>query len=131
MTDQKSASTDPKVSVLLLILAGGVCEVSNIISPFTFLLCTIGLELGWYGDRHAEITVNSSTVWDGKLVGIDDYVNGQTPAEEHYVVVKIGSFFVKYNRAEGVMEGVTELLNNIAVTFQPGILQQSWRLKRS
>lgn len=72
--------------------------------------------LNWYSDRHADI--DPSKVWEGKLVGIDDYLNGQTIEGEHYVIAKVGYLFLLYNRAEGVTSELREEANTITVTRQ-------------
>ena len=83
---------------------------------------------GWYSDRHAEI--NPVTSWEGKLVGIDDYLNNQIPAKslDFHVIVKIGDLFMMYNRKEGVNAQVTEKGDMVTIVAQSGENQQSWLL---
>ena len=37
---------------------------------------------GWYDDRHKQAEPSTEAL-DLKLVGVDDYLNGQTTAAEH------------------------------------------------
>lgn len=67
-----------------------------------------------------------------KLVGIDDYLNGQTVDGEHYVILRLqeGSedLYIMYNRAEGVNSGVRGSANLVTVVEQKGDRKQSWQL---
>jgi hypothetical protein len=77
--------------------------------------------LGWYSkpgkEGHEEINLFRSPIWSGKLVGIDDYVNGLFDQNEHRVVVRLEGrglnvhggkkhFFMMFNRKKGINKGV-------------------------
>lgn len=82
--------------------------------------------LGWYSDRHVAINPRNGP-WNGKLVGIDDYLNEQTSRNEHTVVAKIGTLFVMYNRKEGVNSQVAGDGDTVTIVEQAGPKQQSWK----
>ena len=82
----------------------------------------------WYADRHATVNPSTSTPWNAKLVGIDDYLNGQTINNEHYAVAKIDTLFFMYNRKEGVNKEVAGYPDLVTVIEQPSATAQSWVL---
>jgi len=77
--------------------------------------------LGWYDDRHITIDPTAGYSWEGKLAGIDDYLNGQTIQNEHHVIAKVDNIgtswdlFIMYNRQEGVNSQVDEGGNLVTV----------------
>jgi len=83
-------------------------------------------QIGWYSDRHTTVNTVLSGRWEGKLVGIDDYLNGQIPvtSDEHHVIVKIehpsitNSIFMSYNRKEGVTNDVPEDYDKVVIYTQ-------------
>jgi hypothetical protein len=81
---------------------------------------------GWYSDRHKAIDPRNGH-WNGKLVGIDDYLKKQTSKNEHTVVAKIGTLFVMYNRKEGVNSEVAGNGDTVTIVEQAGPQQQSWK----
>jgi hypothetical protein len=81
---------------------------------------------GWYSDRHKAIDPRNGH-WNGKLVGIDDYLKKQMSKNEHTVTAKIGTLFVMYNRKEGVNSKVTGNGDTVTIVKQAGPQQQSWK----
>jgi len=81
---------------------------------------------GWYADR--QMTIDPMIPWRGNLVGIDDYLKGQTTQDEHYVVANIDNLYLMYNRQEGVNEGVTGNGDMVTVVEQATRYSQSWNL---
>ena len=77
---------------------------------------------GFYDDRHYDIQPSVST-GNVHLVGIDDYVNGKTNADEHAVVMRLSdeyeNIFVMYNQAKGINSGVG-LKNKVTIVEQEG-----------
>lgn len=77
---------------------------------------------GWYEDRHIEINPSSGS-WEGKLVGVDDYVMKKITASDEYVVAKIDAtsstdLFLLYNRRKGVNSQVFEMGDMVTVVAQ-------------
>lgn len=85
---------------------------------------------GFYGDRHYDIQPSVGT-GNVHLVGIDDYVNGKTKANEHAVVMRLSdeyeNIFVMYNQAKGINSGVG-LKNKVTIVEQEGPYSSSWLL---
>lgn len=81
---------------------------------------------GWYSDHHKAIDPRNGH-WNGKLVGIDDYLKKQTSKNEHTVVAKIGTLFVMYNRKEGINSEVAGDGDTVTIVEQAGPQQQSWK----
>ena len=89
--------------------------------------------LGWYADRHKTVIPTTSS-WDGLVAGVNDYVQGQTTAGVHHVVVKIDNtssstdLYMMYNKREGMNSGVVKYPNLITiVSASNGVVSdQSW-----
>lgn len=60
-------------------------------------------------------------------MGVDDYLNSQTTANEHFVVARIGTLFALYNRKEGVNGQVAGDGDTVTVVEQDGPQKQSWK----
>ena len=72
-------------------------------------------QLGWYDDRH--IDISSGSLWSGKVYGISDYT---ASSEEDAVIIRISSssadeIYISYNRAFGINEGTFEGKNQVLV----------------
>lgn len=70
--------------------------------------------LKWFGDRRAEVTTDSS--WTGKLAAFTDY--DDTIEGEHVVLMKVGSYFLQYNRAEKHNAGTREDQDKVTIVFR-------------
>ena len=59
-----------------------------------------------------------------KLVGIDDYLKGETTLHEHTVILRIKEgieeLYIMYNRAEGVNNGVPSDREKVTIVEQKG-----------
>lgn len=78
--------------------------------------------IGWYNDRHIEITPSNS--WAGRLAAVDDYTS--TVGGTHYIIAKAGDLFVMYNRAKGVNSEVQGYADLVTVVEQTSRTAQSW-----
>jgi hypothetical protein len=89
--------------------------------------------LGWYSDpgKEGHVTISSES-WEGKLVGIDDYVNNKFVNGEHHVIARIDrpssddDLYVMFNRMKGVNSEVVEDGDRVTVVSQSGVDTQSW-----
>jgi hypothetical protein len=68
--------------------------------------------LGWYEDRRVEL--NGNRAWTGKLAAFTDY--DETKLGLHVVNVKVGGYFLQYNKVEKFNSGTTSALNVISIT---------------
>lgn len=107
------------------------------------LMCFNGAKswyLGWYGDKHISIT-QSMLPWRGKLVGINDYLNGEITEADNFVIANIRDssvdLFIMFNRQEGVNSGLRangvdpEILEDgdkVTITNQLGSSETSFQL---
>lgn len=86
---------------------------------------------GWYEDRHTSQTPSKRSM-NIKLVGIDDYLKGETTSKEHTVILRIKEgieeLYIMYNRAEGVNNGVPSDREKVTIVEQKGDVAQSWFL---
>jgi hypothetical protein len=83
----------------------------------------------WFTNWYSKVTINTNTPWSGKLVGIDDYLNGQSSEPAHYVVANVGNLYLMYNRQEGCNSQVVGYGDNVTVIEQASATAQSWVLK--
>jgi len=77
-------------------------------------------DLGWYVDKQINLDPNTDLgpeVVSFTLNGVNDYGDD---AVGRYIVVKIGNFFIGYNRAAGINEGVQEAANQVTVIERLG-----------
>jgi len=77
-------------------------------------------DLGWYVDKQIDLDPNSDLsqeVISFTLNGVADY--GDMTAGR-YIVVKIGNFFIGYNRKAGINQGVMEAGNQVTVIERLG-----------
>jgi len=77
----------------------------------------------WYSDRHVEVTPTSTPQFL-KMLGIDDYLEGQANSDDQYTVARIvgnneTDLFVMYNRAKVINQQVT-------IVSQEGDSKPSW-----
>ena len=68
--------------------------------------------LGWYDDRKEEVDP-SQGVWVGNVVAFVDYelVTGYDK-----ILVKVGDYYIQYNRAKGANFGVQEKVDEVTIT---------------
>jgi hypothetical protein len=67
--------------------------------------------LKWFADRRVEVTTESS--WTGKLAAFTDY--DDTVEGEHVVLMKVGNYFLQYNRAEKHNAGTRQEQNKVTI----------------
>jgi len=78
----------------------------------------------WYSDR--QLTVEPKTlglVWNGRLVGIDDFLNGLVTEDNQQVLTRVvgkneTDLFLLFNRAKGVNEDVASNTNEVTIVSQ-------------
>jgi Gametolysin peptidase M11 len=68
--------------------------------------------LGWYEDRRVEL--DGSRAWTGKLAAFTDY--DETKSGLHVVNVRVGGYFLQYNKVEKFNSGTTSAWNVISIT---------------
>eukprot|EP00547_Thalassionema_nitzschioides_P013359 CAMPEP_0194260402 /NCGR_PEP_ID=MMETSP0158-20130606/45493_1 /TAXON_ID=33649 /ORGANISM="Thalassionema nitzschioides, Strain L26-B" /LENGTH=1009 /DNA_ID=CAMNT_0039000491 /DNA_START=103 /DNA_END=3129 /DNA_ORIENTATION=- len=79
---------------------------------------------GWYSEAGKEGHEDLNDLrtagqwWKGKLVGIDDYLNGIFDENEHRVIVRTPGLYTMFNRAKGVNAGVKAYRNQVVVVEQ-------------
>eukprot|EP00547_Thalassionema_nitzschioides_P008755 CAMPEP_0194227362 /NCGR_PEP_ID=MMETSP0156-20130528/42821_1 /TAXON_ID=33649 /ORGANISM="Thalassionema nitzschioides, Strain L26-B" /LENGTH=994 /DNA_ID=CAMNT_0038959841 /DNA_START=157 /DNA_END=3137 /DNA_ORIENTATION=- len=79
---------------------------------------------GWYSEAGKEGHEDLNDLrtagqwWKGKLVGIDDYLNGIFDENEHRVIVRTPGLYTMFNRAKGVNAGVKAYRNQVVVVQQ-------------
>eukprot|EP00594_Rhizosolenia_setigera_P000189 CAMPEP_0178945244 /NCGR_PEP_ID=MMETSP0789-20121207/3627_1 /TAXON_ID=3005 /ORGANISM="Rhizosolenia setigera, Strain CCMP 1694" /LENGTH=152 /DNA_ID=CAMNT_0020625113 /DNA_START=1304 /DNA_END=1762 /DNA_ORIENTATION=- len=71
-------------------------------------------KLGWYRDRHVDL-VTSPYNWSGNLYGITDY---QRTSSSDMMIVRLGSYFVSFNRSNGITQDVGVGENQVLVHQQ-------------
>ena len=86
-------------------------------------------ELGWYDDKSAVVNLLQNEEFDGNVIGVNDYSNS---ASSYTLFVEIKnpsgrSYFLTYNRAEG-MNANTGEANNKIVVVEGAPNEQSWKL---
>ena len=86
-------------------------------------------ELGWYDDRSAVIDVRQNEEFDGKVIGVNDYAISSSSYTAFLEIKKPGenSYFLTYNKVEGMTDGTLEAQNKIVVV-QGAPDEQSWKL---
>lgn len=87
---------------------------------------------GWYSDRHVSINPAASS-WQGKLVGVDDYVSKKITADDQHVIARIEmqsspDLYLMYNQKKGVNSEVQEMPDTVTVVEQDGEVATSWLL---
>jgi len=85
---------------------------------------------GWYSSRHADLNpLNAYGNQELNLIGVNDFVNGQS-SSEHTTIVRISGgteqLFMMYNKAEGVNSGTVMNADRVNIVTQPGFTEQSW-----
>eukprot|EP00979_Chaetoceros_neogracilis_P005253 scaffold934_cov154-Chaetoceros_neogracile.AAC.1 len=86
-------------------------------------------ELGWYDDRSAVIDLQQNEEFDGNVIGVNDY-SISTSLYTLFVEIKNPSgrsYFLTYNRVEGMNAGTQEAGNKIVVV-EGAPNEQSWKL---
>lgn len=68
--------------------------------------------LNWYEDRKVEI--GGQRAWTGKLAAFTDY--NETIQGEHVVLLKIGNYYLQYNKAKKFNAGTVGSRNLITIT---------------
>eukprot|EP00979_Chaetoceros_neogracilis_P011459 scaffold2835_cov280-Chaetoceros_neogracile.AAC.1 len=86
-------------------------------------------ELGWYDDKSAVVNLLQNEEFDGNVIGVNDYSNS---ASSYTLFVEIKnpsgrSYFLTYNREEG-MNANTGEANNKIVVVEGAPNEQSWKL---
>ena len=69
--------------------------------------------LQWYNNRRVEL--NGNRAWTGKLAPFTDYE--ETVEGEHVILMKIGNYFLQYNKAEKFNVGTDIFHDEITVTL--------------
>lgn len=77
--------------------------------------------LGWYDDRKEDITLTNGP-WVGNVVAFVDYMSA-TGADK--VVLKVGNYYIQYNRAKGINSGTQEKRDEITVTEAASLVKTS------
>ena len=85
-------------------------------------------QLGWYNDKVVDIDVETLGFEpvEYKLNGIVDY---NSPEANGYIVVKVGDFYIGYNKATDFNKGVREGSNMVLVNEKLGTPQSSTKSK--
>eukprot|EP00979_Chaetoceros_neogracilis_P016453 scaffold8034_cov133-Chaetoceros_neogracile.AAC.1 len=86
-------------------------------------------ELGWYDDKSAVIDLVQNEEFDGNVIGVNDYSISNS-SYTLFVEIKNPSgrsYFLTYNRAEGMNAGTQEAGNKIVVV-EGAPNEQSWKL---
>ena len=68
--------------------------------------------LNWFEDRRVENSGNRA--WTGKLAAFTDY--DETTEGEHVVLLKVGNYYLQYNKAEKFNRGTRGAQNLISIT---------------
>jgi hypothetical protein len=68
--------------------------------------------LGWYDDRKLEVDPSQGT-WVGNVVAFVDY---ELATGYDNILLKVGNYYIQYNRAKGVNVGVQEKLDEVTIT---------------
>ena len=68
--------------------------------------------LNWYEDRRVEIS--GQRAWTGKLAAFTDY--DETIQGDHVVIVKVGNYYLQYNKAKKFNAGTVGSRNLITIT---------------
>jgi len=80
---------------------------------------------GWYDDRH--ITVNTNLITEGKMISIDDYLNGYdddtAAGDDQYTIAHVygsstESYYFMFNRKEGINAGVVQDGDKVVIINQ-------------
>merc|ERR1719343_487275 len=77
-------------------------------------------QLGWYADKQIELDVDtdlSEEVTSFILNGVVDY---QDNSDNRYIVVKIGDYYIGYNRAASFNTGVREASDQVTIVEKLG-----------
>lgn len=71
-------------------------------------------KLGWYEDRAVEVNPTQGEVISHELIGVADY---ETPylSDECKIVIKVGDYYINFNRASGIDEGTREGQNQVMI----------------
>jgi len=90
-------------------------------------------QLGWYNKHSYELIPLAEKIWQGDLVGIDEY--SELPGQ--FVVIKLETdpgalnspsnidYFIQFNRASGINRGTKEGANQVLVTTQGDTFSKS------
>lgn len=70
--------------------------------------------LRWFEDRRVEVTTVNS--WSGKLAAFADYTD--TTAGEHVVLMKVGDYYLQYNRAKKHNAGTRGDQNKVTIVIR-------------
>jgi hypothetical protein len=62
--------------------------------------------LGWSADRQIEVDPGANGPWFGKIAAFVDYKKSTTASE--YILVKVGDFYLQYNRMKDFNLGVIQ-----------------------
>lgn len=87
--------------------------------------------LGWYDDRVTTIYPHAGDEFNGRLIGVNDY-GISTSSDTLVVEIKnsdssVNSYFLMYNKAEGINGDAEEAINQIVIV-QGATSEQSWRV---
>jgi hypothetical protein len=82
-------------------------------------------QVGWYADKQIELNVNADLSCEGASIILNGVVDYQDNSVDRYIVVKIGNFYIGYNRAVSFNAGVMEAPDQVTIVEKLGGPEES------
>jgi hypothetical protein len=90
-------------------------------------------QLRWYDGKRKKVNLMKVNSWSGKLIGVDDFKNGNADSLD-MVTVKLeagrNDYYIGFNRKQGINRGTVEYGNRVIVESQIGSSNKPSTLRR-